>query len=507
MGGKRYDEKPKLNKKKVFSVILGIIVIIMFVLTLSKLLKDGTALTTKSNEEPTKYFSVYTNYKWGVINQKGEYIIKPTYDEMIVVPDENTALFACAYDVNYQEETYKTKIINQNGEMQFAEYDDAEFIVNYDKSKVSWYENNVIRVKKDNKYGLINFKGRELLKCEYDSIEALQGVENIFVISKDQKVGLSDNFGNIIVDTKYKQIKPISENNKKEFIIIDENEKYGIALSDKTISIECKYDDIKQITANNVYVVKVDGKWQIINEDKSINIVKGFDDVIEIAGDNFVIKKGNLYGVINSKGEEKIPVEYSMITYSFGENFIAQKDKKYGIINTSGETKLDFTYNNLEYRADADLFIADNGEAEPTIISRDFSKNITGIISKVDSERGYIKIRTNGEYKYYNFKLEEKQNTEIYPNNTLFLSKKDGKYGYINKQGEVIVDYIYNDAKEQNEYGYASVNKDGKWGSLDKQGNIITEPQYTLENNTVINFIGKWHLAEDLNANYYTDME
>ena len=51
--------------------------------------------------------------------------------------------------------------------------------------------------------------------------------------------------------------------------VIDENEKYGIALSDKTISIECKYDDIKQITANNVYVVKVDGKWQIINEDKN----------------------------------------------------------------------------------------------------------------------------------------------------------------------------------------------------------------------------------------------
>lgn len=506
MGGKRYDEEPKLNKKKVFSVILGIIVIIMFVITLSKLLQDGTNLTIKANEETTKYFSVYTNYKWGVINQKGEYVIEPKYDEMIVVPDETEALFACVYDVNYQDGTYKTKIINQNGEKQFTEYDDAEFIVNYDKSKVAWYENNVIRVKKDNKYGLINFKGRELLKCEYDSIEALQGVENVFVINRDQKAGLSDNFGNIIVDTKYKQIKAISENNKKEFIIINEEGKCGIALSDKTISIECKYDDIKQITANNTYVVKTNNKWQIINEDKSINIEDGFDDVIEMTGDYIVIKKGKSYGVINSKGEEKIPTEYSMIEYSFGENFIAQKDNKCGVIDTNNEIKLEFIYEQIEYRKDADLFVATKDEDETIIINREFNEKLTGIISKVDSEKGYIKIYTNGEYKYYNFKLEEKQNTEIFPNNTLYLSKNNGKYGYINKQGQVIVDYIYDDAKEQNEYGYLSVNKNGKWGSLDKDGNVIEEPKYELENNVVIDFIGKWHLAEDLNANYYTDM-
>ena len=35
--------------------------------------------------------------------------------------------------------------------------------------------------------------------------------------------------------------------------------------------------------------------------------------------------------------------------------------------------------------------------------------------------------------KYYNFKFEEKQESDIYPNRTLFLSKKDGKYGYVDK--------------------------------------------------------------------------
>ena len=58
---------------------------------------------------------------------------------------------------------------------------------------------------------------------------------------------------------------------------------------------------------------------------------------------------------------------------------------------------------------------------------------------------------------------------------------------------------------ELNTYGYASVKKDGKWGSIDAKGNKIADTIYTLDNNLKIDFIGKWHLAEDLNANYYTD--
>lgn len=506
MGGKRYDENPKLNMKKVFSVCLGIIVIIMFVFTLSKLLKDGSNLSVKTNEEAPRYFSVYTNYKWGVINQKGEYVINPTYDEMIVIPDNTVDLFGCTYDVNYTDGTYKTKIINKDGQTQYQDYTDAEFMVNYDSANVLWYENNIIKVKKDDKYGMINTKGRAILNCEYDSIEPLKGVENAFIIEKNGLVGLSDNFGNIIVEIKYKQIEPLTENNKKEFIITNEDGKKGIALSDKIVSLECKYDDIKHITNNNVYVVKENGNIKILNEDKTIEISNGFDDVTEMFNNYIIIKSNSKYGVINTKNEEIIKPEYDDLKYTFGNNFIAKKNNKYGIIDIENNTKLDFIYDSLTYRKDADLLVGNQGEEEPKIIDKEFNEKLQGIISKVDTEKGYIKIYENGEYKYYNFKLEKKENTEIFPNNTLFLSKKDGKYGYINKFGNVVIDYVYNDATEQNEYGYASINKDGKWGVIDKNGNIILEPKYSLENNIIIDFIGKWHLAEDVNANYYTDM-
>lgn len=86
----------------------------------------------------------------------------------------------------------------------------------------------------------------------------------------------------------------------------------------------------------------------------------------------------------------------------------------------------------------------------------------------------------------------------------MFLSKQNDKYGFIDKQGNVVVDYIYDDAREQNEYGYISVKKDGLWGSLDKKGNIVSEIKYNLDNNLLIDFIGEYHLGVDINSMYYT---
>jgi len=107
-------------------------------------------------------------------------------------------------------------------------------------------------------------------------------------------------------------------------------------------------------------------------------------------------------------------------------------------------------------------------------------------------------------YKYYNLKLEEKTNKEILTTNTLFLVKENGKYGYENKAGKRVVDCIYDDAKEQNEFGYCAVNKDGKWGVLGANGSVIEDPNNDFNDYLYIDFIGSWHKHKDLKLNVYT---
>ena len=140
------------------------------------------------------------------------------------------------------------------------------------------------------------------------------------------------------------------------------------------------------------------------------------------------------------------------------------------------------------------------------VYDANYEEKISGNISEIDTTKGYIRIYTNEEYKYYNFKFEEKAASQLLTTNKLFLSKKDGKYGFIDANGSVVIDYIYDDATEQNSSGYAGIKKDGVWGAIDLLGNIAIEPTYNLDNNKKIDFVGRWHLCEDVNANYYLDV-
>ena len=107
--GKRYEDKPKLNMKKVFAVIIAIIVIIMSIFGIKKIL-------TKDNEQgkiaSKSYMASFKDNKWGVIESNGETIIEPSYEEMITIPNDKKDVFLCIYDVSYETGEYKTKALN-----------------------------------------------------------------------------------------------------------------------------------------------------------------------------------------------------------------------------------------------------------------------------------------------------------------------------------------------------------------------------------------------------------
>lgn len=504
-GARRYSgEKKKLNMKKVFAVIIALAVIAMVVVGISKLLSGG--IGTEEKTVANQYFAVYTNEKWGVINSKGDTIIKPEYDEAIIIPDSKKDVFLCTYDVNYIEGSYKSKVINEKGKEIITGYDTIQALENYDENNNLWYETDALLVSKSGKYGLVDFKGKELLKCEYDSIQALKGVKNSILIQKDGKYGLVDHIGATIIETEYKEIQSISDEYANGYIVTNSNNQKGVIGRDKAIAVEVKYQDVQAIYGNGNYVVKEDGKWEIVNSEGTTYLKGKFDKVKSIDGENVVVISNNKYGVMTLTGETKIDTKYQDITYAFDDNYIFKENNQYGIINLAGEKKIKASYDSLIYRAESGIFEGDKANlADTEFIGSDLTVKLKGILSEINTELGYMKVRVESEYKYYNFKFEEKDSKELLKGNTLFLDKKDEKYGYVNKDGVVIVDYIYDDAREQNEFGYASVKKDGMWGCVDSRGKQVIAPSYTLENASLIEFINKWHRGEDLNLNYYTD--
>lgn len=502
--GRRYSNESKLNYAKILAVLIAIAVVIMFVIAIKELLSfDFATFNAK-----TEYFALYSEDKWGVINSKGEVVITPSYAEMIVIPDSTQDVFLCTYEIDEKNGKYKTKAINKKSEEIFTEYEQIEALENYDKNQNVWYEENILKVKQNGKQGLINLEGKTIINCDYDDIYTLKGIENSIIIEKNGQVGLIDSAGRTIIETVYKEIKPLGTEALNGYITINEEGKYGVIGANKGHKLDNAYEKIEQIYGKNSYVIEEGGKQKLINSKGTVLLEQGYDQIKQILEkneDTVVFIKDDKYGIMTTSGEIKIENIYQDIKELENGYLVAKKDEKYGIVDIENNEKLGFSYTSISYNKEADLYIAEDTDYKSSIIDKNFEVKLIGILSELNVEQKYIKMYANEEYKYYNLKFEEKSNREVLKANTIFLSKKDGKYGYVNSKGEVIVDHIYDDATEQNKFGYAAVQKNGLWGSIDNEGKVVIEPKYDLSNNIVINLIGKWHLGEDINMNYYCD--
>ena len=496
--GKRYETEGKLNYQKVFAVIIAIVVIIMFVL----IIKDILAQRSKLNKE-YDYFAVYSADKWGVINQDGEYVINPSYQEMIVIPDKTKDVFICTYDVDDTTGTYKTKALNKNNEEIFTQYEQILPIENFDENENLWYEQDVLKVMQNGKYGLINLNGKQILPCEYDNITVIQGIENSLIIEKNGQKGLCNDSGSVLIEPQYTEIKNLGETYKDGYITVNSEGKYGVISATKQQILENKFDEIKQTYLGSNYLVIEGGKEKLVNSSGETLIENGFDDIKSNTTRGVIFVLNNLYGEMSTSGEILIEAKYQDLKQVKEGIYIAKQNDKYGIIDESIQEKLPFSYTGITYNDKANLFIAEDENFQTSIIDKDYNVKLIGVL--VDITTDYIRMRINNEYKYFNLNCEEIPSTEALKDNTLFLKKENDKYGYVDKSGNVVVDYVYDDATEQNEYGFVAVKQNGLWGSLDKEGKIVIEPKYNLDNYLYINFIGKWHFGLDLNMNYYCE--
>lgn len=173
------------------------------------------------------------------------------------------------------------------------------------------------------------------------------------------------------------------------------------------------------------------------------------------------------------------------------------------MIDLSRQELVPFKYNSITYNERADIYIAEDENFNNEILDNTYAVRQSGILVDLNEDGGYIELRQDDSYKYYNFRFEEQKEADVHEDRTLFLSKQDGKYGFVDKDGNVVVDYQYDDATEQNSFGFAGIKKDGVWGSIDRTGAVVQEPTYNLDDYLQIDFIGRWHYGKDINMNYY----
>ena len=286
--GRRYDENAKLNYSKVFAVIIAAIVLVVAIITLKNI------LTKAKNTKPVEvidYFALYQDNKWGVLGSNGEIIINPMYQEMPIVIDKTKDIFLCTYDVNEEDGTYKTKVVNKDNLEIWTNYEKIEALENYDKDNNLWYEKNVLKVQKDGKLGLINLDGKEISEIIYDDIKTLKGVENSIIVSKDGNYGLLNSKGVKVLDTNYKDILSFGDDYINGYIVVNSENKYELINTSGEKILQNSYEKIENIYSDKYFVVTEEGKKEVINKDGEKIITDGFDEIKQIANSGVIFVK------------------------------------------------------------------------------------------------------------------------------------------------------------------------------------------------------------------------
>ena len=385
------------------------------------------------------------------------------------------------------------------------------------------YKEGNLKVEQNGSYGVINIKGTTILEPEYDAIMA-DGYYNeetkyekagfiLRVVTDDgYRFGYADRTGKIILDTLYNEISRLTEVKGDDvYLVTSTNGRYGLYKNNKEI-LANEYTDISFDPNNNLLIVQKDQAQGVVDLEgnnivpidydsiiiggKYIDAQKGEETVVfDSNGNNLntdilsynqvsdlaiVIDKNNNYNIVDSSGNKKLKENYTYIEYFNNNYFIVTKDGKTGVINGNGNVVINLEYDAIQAIDGTNVLQAIKTNENRTDII-DSNMNIhEGIVNaNVVKKDNYIKVYSETEMKYYDLSGNEITYKSLYPNNTLYASTNNGKWGLVDSNGEVVVNYDYDMVTEQNGNVFG-VKKDGVWQVIDINGELVSDNKYNL---------------------------
>lgn len=294
------------------------------------------------------------------------------------------------------------------------------YIENNHESKAVRYLTGFLDTYPENKNAqdwFIQLEGSyEELYSRYDEMYGM--VNDSMVVMKDGRYGILDARGREIIDAEYTELHPFSEDG------------YALARNE-------------------------DGAYLYIDQDGQPRKAPdgGYQDLGMLSSKRVVARHEGKYGYLD---EEMKPVsefvweELSGIKHNTGAG---KRDGKWVLTDKKGEPKTEERYE--------DVALDENGfcSAQKCIFVKEGEK--------------YHLISTKGKQ----IGGQEFEDAKAFTEDGYAAACRDGKWGFVNTDGEVAIDFRYEDAKSfQN--GFAAVCIDGLWGYIDLEGRLIIDTRF-----------------------------
>ncbi len=207
-------------------------------------------------------------------------------------------------------------------------------------------------------------------------------------------------------------------------------------------------------------------------------------------------EKAGLYGYVDKNGKWIIEPQFSFAN-TFKNGFaLVEQNGKYGIIDEVGKWVCEPKYQYMEYGGDYTFYRADIDDETCMLVdiygnslndkkydsnrtSRYFNEGLCAVCEPDMDKVGYIDEK--GEYVIEpQFEYAKNFDDGLAP----VCKKENGvyKWAYINKDGENLTDYIFDEVTSFTDDGYAAVKVDDKWGYIKRDGSWFLKPQFSHAN-------------------------
>lgn len=487
----KINERTDDMKKKI-SIVTLVIIIIAISLVISIYIPNKDKLKKNIEEDKSvSYYLLKRDENFGVINQNGDIIIEPQYED-ITIPNPHKAVFIC-------EKDGKHKVLNEKNNEIYNKYNNVEAIELSNIITESAYEKRVLKYSKDGKYGILGIDGNVIIEPKYEDVSSLGYKEGEILVKENGNYGIIDDQGNTIIksnytsivsdqyfntedgykksgyivgittnegyrygyidyeggkvlDTEYNQILRLNDvkSNKDIYLLAAKNGQYGAFINNNKI-INTQYQSITYDCGTGTYIVERTGQYGAINE-KGIEILKVEYTDIQVNGIYMYTKKGEEEQKVFDKNGKEIDISFNtIITATDNQEYfiktVQDKENEYStILNSKLEEISKQKYKAIEYAYDK-YFIVTNNESKNLLIDVDEKVIIEPNFDMIQKLKGKNIIQTlNFETNTTQIYNEEfKKTVEIKDANLQMLDDyikiyNDEEEYYIDNTGNVITD-------------------------------------------------------------------
>lgn len=423
--------------------------------------------------------------KWSLVDSSGKVLTAKSYDE--VGPwVERKAKVVFEGKTGFVDRTGKEIVatvfeevrnFSKNGLAGVRLYEKWGFIDTLNQMVVSpkygdikMWADGVIPVKSEEKWGLMNAAGKEVVPFLYENMTCSNG-KGIVIVQRNNRWGVIDITGRQLIPVKYDQMGLWSDG----MVFVFQGGKQGIVNSQGREVVAPVYDRLSNMGVKQLIVAQKDGKCGLINYSGIVTVAFKYDRIQKVSKELMIVSQNKKWGLLNFNGKTVLYPKYDTLALA-GEGLLRMKSQeKWGFIDLAGKEIVPPVYEQVTAISEAGIFG----------VKQD---NLWGFADRSGKTILPVKYSHIGEWK----------NGMIWVN---IGGKKSGdyvrggKFGFVNARGEEVVSPCYEAVRDFEDCQLALVNcggfrssngyiVSGKCGFIDSSGRTIVPIKY--------DYVGKW---------------